>query len=104
MDTTPHPDSGDLTAHITDPAEAPRPPGPLHGRDLVDHLFPFRTVDPVVAQTMAGLRADFWSLGLRVADETPPGPDQDVAIRALADACQATIANLARNSPDSTVD
>lgn len=50
-----------------------------------------------VAEIMDLVRNQFAELGRLVIEVTPPGPDLTVALRALKDASQAAIANIACN-------
>ena len=50
-----------------------------------------------VAATMDTVRSEFKALGHTLIDITPPGPDLTVALRALKDASQAAIGNIACN-------
>lgn len=49
------------------------------------------------ATAMDDVRASFKALGRLLIAITPPGPDLTVALRALKDASQAAIANIACN-------
>lgn len=51
----------------------------------------------VVATTMDTIRGEFKELGHTIIAMTPPGPDLTVALRALKDASQAAIGNIACN-------
>lgn len=53
--------------------------------------------NPHVAQTMDLIRGKFKELGHDLITYTPPGPDLTVALRALKDASQAAIGNIACN-------
>lgn len=50
-----------------------------------------------VRLAMDDIRRRFKELGHAIIQFTPPGPDQTVALRALKDAAQAAIANIACN-------
>ena len=52
---------------------------------------------PQVATVMDLIRNEFNALGRKLIDETPPGPDLTVALRALKEASQAAIGNIACN-------
>jgi len=51
--------------------------------------------DAEVAGLMDRTRAHFKDLGHFLIATSPPGPDLTVALRALKDACQAAIGNIA---------
>ena len=51
----------------------------------------------VVADVMDQTRATYKAVGLFLIRNTPPGPDLTVALRALKDASQAAIGNIACN-------
>ena len=53
-----------------------------------------------VAELMDKTRATFKAVGHFLIDSTPPGPDLTVALRALKDASQYAIANIACNQGD----
>lgn len=50
-----------------------------------------------VAGEMDNVRAAFKAVGHMLIERTPPGPDLTVALRALKDASQAAIGNIACN-------
>ena len=54
-------------------------------------------VDADVADLMDRTRSTFRAVGLFLIRNTPPGPDLTVALRALKDASQAAIGNIACN-------
>lgn len=53
--------------------------------------------DQRVAEVMDFVRSNFKSMGYLLIETTPPGPDLTVALRALKDASQAAIGNIACN-------
>lgn len=52
---------------------------------------------PEVAEAMDTIREAFKHVGHLVIQVTPPGPDLTVALRALKEASQAAISNIACN-------
>ncbi len=73
---------------------APNPQTDPYGwwDNLID-LHPPQT--DLVRGCMDEVRYEFKKLGVRLIETTPPGPDLTVALRALKDACQHAIANMA---------
>lgn len=100
--TGPHGCGCGHTWESTMTSEDPRPPSTVsvNNHFMVDHLFRYRRPTDEVAEVMASLRDAFIELGHRVVSDTPPGPDQTVAIRKLHEALMAAIANLALNTPE----
>jgi hypothetical protein len=76
---------------------------PNQGHGLVDRIFPLHSPrSKAVGEQMDYIRGMFTHLAHDVAEYTPPGPDQTLAIRALHDAMQKAIGNIANNQQETT--